>query len=60
MDTAPGRVALSAVLAAQRAQPCLPVRAELTLDSSYPGGLAALARDWTSWLNDPPRSIRSW
>ena len=60
MDQAPGRAALSAILSAQRVQPCLPVKAELILDSSYPGGLAALARDWTTWLNDPPRSVRSW
>lgn len=60
MDTAPGRVALSAVLAAQRAQPCLPVKAELVLDSRYPGGLAVLARDWVAWLGNPPRSVRSW
>ncbi len=60
MDTAPGRVALSAVLAAQRGQPCLPVKAELVLDSRYPGGLAVLARDWVAWLGNPPRSVRNW
>ncbi len=60
MDTVPGRAALSAVLAAQRTQPCLPVKAELVLDARYPGGLAALARDWVAWLGNPPRSVHSW
>lgn len=60
MDSGPGRAALAAVLAAQRGQPCLPVKAEAILDSRYPGGLTALARDWVTWLGDPPRSVRSW
>lgn len=60
MEHAPGRAALSAVLAAQRAQPCLPVKAEMILDARYPGGLIALARDWVAWLGNPPHSVRSW
>ena len=60
MDSGPGRTALAAVLAAQRGQPCLPVKAEAILDSRYPGGLAALTRDWVAWLGAPPHSVRSW
>ncbi len=60
MDNGPGRAALTAVLASQRGQPCQPVKAEAILDSRYPGGLAALARDWVAWLANPPRSVRSW
>lgn len=60
MDNAAGRTALAAVLASQRGQPCQPVRAEAILDSRYPGGLTALARDWATWLGNPPHSVRSW
>ena len=60
MDSGPGRAALAAVLAAQRGQPCQPVKTETILGSLYPGGLKALARDWATWLGNPPRSVRSW
>ncbi len=60
MDNAAGRAALAAVLTSQRGQPCLPVKAEAILDSRYPGGLIALARNWVAWLGNPPHSVRSW
>lgn len=51
-----GRKALGGLLAAQRAESCRPVDAPALLEGSYPGGLAALARDWAAWLRDPPAS----
>lgn len=51
-----GRRALGGLLAAQRADSCRPVDAPALLEGSYPGGLAALARDWAAWLRDPPAS----
>ena len=59
MGTPDGRQALIDLLAAQRAQPCVPVDAALVFDASYPGGLLALAADWSRWLRDPPRSVQS-
>lgn len=59
MDSGSGRAALGAVLAAQRQNPCQPVKAEVILDHGYPGGLAALARAWADWLLNPPRRVVS-
>lgn len=52
--------ALRELLVRQRADPCRPVPAETVIDAKYPGGLAALARDWTAFLRDPPASIRAY
>jgi uncharacterized protein DUF4124 len=52
--------ALRELLVRQRAEPCVPVPAETVLDARYPGGLAALARDWTALLRDPAVSIRAY
>jgi hypothetical protein len=49
--------ALRAVLAAQRAQPCIAIAPETVLADRYPGGLAGLAADWAAFLRDPPRSV---
>jgi hypothetical protein len=52
--------ALRAVLAAQRAEPCVALAPETLLEARYPGGLAALAADWAAFLRDPPRSVRAY
>ncbi|HVV96316.1 MAG TPA: DUF4124 domain-containing protein [Rhodanobacteraceae bacterium] len=52
--------ALRAVLAAQRAQPCIAIAPETVLADRYPGGLAGLAADWAAFLRDPPRSVRAY
>ncbi|MET0230534.1 MAG: DUF4124 domain-containing protein [Rhodanobacteraceae bacterium] len=52
--------ALRELLVRQRADPCRPVPAESVIDEKYPGGLAALARDWTAFLRDPPASVRAY
>jgi hypothetical protein len=52
--------ALRELLVRQRADPCRPVPAESVIDAKYPGGLAALARDWTAFLRDPPASVRAY
>ena len=54
-----GRNALAAVLAAQRADSCVPVDVGRVLDTHYPGGLAQLAVDWSRWLRDPPSSVHA-
>jgi len=53
-------LALRELLVRQRADPCRPVPAEDVIDAKYPGGLAALARDWTAFLRDPPASVRAY
>jgi len=52
-----GRTALTALLAAQRADSCRPVDVAKVLEMSYPGGLAALAVEWSRWLRDPPATV---
>lgn len=52
-----GRTALTALLAAQRADSCRSVDVAKVLETSYPGGLAALAADWSRWLRDPPPTV---
>jgi hypothetical protein len=52
--------ALRAVLAAQRAEPCVALAPETLLEARYPGGLAALATDWAAFLRDPPQSVRAY
>ncbi|HNR91561.1 MAG TPA: hypothetical protein PKO41_03945, partial [Dokdonella sp.] len=59
MERPAGRAAFAAVLAAQRADSCVPVDAGGLLDTHYPGGLAALARDWSRWLRDPPSTVHA-
>ena len=55
-----GQSALAGVLAAQAMSPCEPVAAEKVFDAGYPGGLPGLARQWTAFMRDPPRDIRSY
>ena len=59
MERREGRLALGAVLAAQRADSCQPVDAGRLLDGHYPGGLIALAGDWSRWLRDPPSTVHA-
>jgi hypothetical protein len=55
-----GQSALGGVLAAQAMSPCAPVAAEKVFDAGYPGGLPGLARQWSAFMRDPPRDIRSY
>jgi hypothetical protein len=55
-----GAAALHDVLARQKADPCVPVQAEAILEHRYPGGLGALAADWTRFLHDPPATVRTY
>ena len=55
-----GQAALGGVLAAQAMSPCMPVAAEKVFDAAYPGGLSGLAREWTVFMRNPPRDIRSY
>jgi hypothetical protein len=55
-----GEAALAGVLAAQAMSPCEPVAAEKVFDAGYPGGLSGLALQWTMFMRDPPRDIRSY
>lgn len=57
MRDAPGRSALAAVLASQRADPCRPVAAERVLAQRYPGGLVALVAAWTAFMKAPPAVV---
>ena len=60
MQTPPGRVALSAVLAEQRESPCVQVKAENILQAHYPGGLAVMATAWAAWMHNPPASVQAY
>lgn len=60
MGEAPGRAALAAVLAEERADPCVPVAAERTLDRRYPGGLRGLSKAWADFMRDPPTGIQAY
>lgn len=55
-----GATALHDVLARQKADPCVPVKAEAILEARYPGGLAGLAVDWGRFLRDPPAAVRTY
>ncbi len=55
-----GTAALHEVLVRQKADPCVPVAAEAILEARYPGGLSALAADWSRFLHDPPASVRTY
>ncbi|MGB0132877.1 DUF4124 domain-containing protein, partial [Dokdonella sp.] len=57
MERAEGRTALGSVLSAQRLTPCQPVEPALMLEQTYPGGLEALARDWSGWLRHPSMRV---
>lgn len=59
MSRVEGRAALTAILVAQRADSCRPVDAAPILDAAYPGGLRALAADWSRWLRDPPAAVQA-
>ena len=54
MQSATSRVALAAVLAEQRANPCRPVASERILEQRYPGGLHALSSAWAGFMRSPP------
>lgn len=60
MRDAPGRAALTELLARQRADPCRTVAAERVLEERYPGGLAGLARAWSVFLRNPPDDVRAY
>jgi hypothetical protein len=60
MERVEGRAALSALILAQREAPCLPVEPATILDQAYPGGLEALARDWSTWLRNPAERTLSY
>ncbi len=60
MEQVQGRAALGALLAAQRADSCQPVDVGGLLDQHYPGGLAALAADWSRWLREPPSTVHAY
>jgi len=55
-----GAAALHEVLARQKADPCVPVPVETILEARYPGGLGALAADWSRFLRDPPAAVRTY
>jgi hypothetical protein len=59
MDDTAGRAALSAVLAAQSADPCRPVDVSAVLNTHYPGGLVALTKAWVAFMRDPPSLTQS-
>ena len=60
LSTPEGTAALHEVLVRQKADPCVPVRAEEILEARYPGGLGLLATDWSRFLHDPPASVRTY
>jgi hypothetical protein len=60
MRDAPGRAALTELLARQRADPCRTVAAERILQERYPGGLSGLAAAWAAFLRNPPDDIRAY
>jgi len=49
-----GRAVLADLLAAQRADPCVPIVLEDLLDARYGGGLRHLAADWAAFMRNPP------
>ncbi len=55
-----GRNALTAVLTAQREDPCHPVAVESILDTRYPGGLRTLAAGWANFMRAPPAAIQAY
>jgi hypothetical protein len=60
MQDKPGREALAAVLATQRAEPCRPVAAEGVLDERYAGGLPALAAKWAQFMRSAPAAVQAY
>lgn len=60
LSTPDGAAALHDVLARQKADACVPVPAESILEARYPGGLGALAADWTRFMRDPPATVRAY
>lgn len=51
---------LSALVTAQRADPCRPVAAEKVLDAHAHGGLHGLAQRWVAFMRDPPADIQAY
>ena len=51
---------LSALVTAQRADPCQPVAAEKLLDAHAHGGLRGLAQRWAAFMRDPPADIQAY
>jgi hypothetical protein len=54
MQHGEGRAVLAELLAAQRADPCVPIVLEELLDARYGGGLRRLAADWAAFMRKPP------
>ncbi len=51
---------LSALVTAQRADPCQPVAVEKLLDAHAQGGLRGLAQRWAAFMRDPPGDIQAY
>ncbi len=60
MRSTDGRTALSALLAAQRADPCHPIASENVFEQHFPGGIEALSTAWTAFMRNPPDDIQAY
>ncbi len=60
MGSGEGRKTLSALLAEQAHAPCVAIAAEHSLDTGYPGGLAALAQAWSAFMRNPVTDVRAY
>lgn len=60
MGSREGRASLTALLAAQAAEPCVPVAVEQWLGGQRPGGLKALAAQWVAFMRNPPTDVRAY
>jgi len=60
MRSPDGRTALSALLAAQRADPCHPVASENVFEQHFPGGVEALSTTWAAFMRNPPDDIQAY
>ncbi|MCH1918983.1 DUF4124 domain-containing protein [Shewanella sp. A3A] len=57
MSDATGKMALKDLFAAIVHFRCQPIDVVQTLNSSYPGGLSQLERDWHNWLKRPTKAV---
>lgn len=57
MQRGEGRAVLADLLAAQRADPCVPIVLEELLEARYGGGLRRLAADWAAFMRKPPEGV---
>jgi len=60
MRSTEGRTALSALLTAQRADPCHPVASENVFEQHFPGGVDALSTTWAAFMRNPPDDIQAY